>query len=70
MLNFIRRMFGRLTLRERLELDLHDAMLDKEECDYWNQMLTARIQRLTNEIAEFDVDLVIESGKADPSTSN
>jgi hypothetical protein len=70
MLNFIRCIFGRVTLRERLELDLHDARLGKEECDYWNQMLTARIHRLTDEIAALDFNFAIESDKADTTKIN
>lgn len=50
MLNF-RNIFGRLTLRERLEIDLHEAICEKEECDHFGNMLTERINRLTTALA-------------------
>lgn len=52
MLNFILRFFGRLTLAERLEIDLHEAIGELEECEHYKNMLTARINRLSTALVQ------------------
>ena len=52
MLNFILRFFGRLTLAERLEIDLHEAISELEECEHYKNMLAARINRLSTALVQ------------------
>lgn len=52
MLNFIRALFGRLPLAQRIEIDLHEAISELEECEHYKNMLTARINRLSTALVQ------------------
>lgn len=52
MLNYMLQLFGRITVRERLEIELHEALCELEETDSYRNMLTARIHRLRLALAK------------------
>lgn len=58
MLNYILQLFGRITLRERQEMELHEALCEFEELDSYRNMLTARIHRLRLALAKPNQDPV------------